>query len=143
MKNIKLLLLLILLLIFFAIIYLIIEPEQFTSFISIPNRSLPNPIEIKNENCKNVCNTNKCTAYINDNGNCLYTTTEITKDNIIFKKNDNPLYVKICDPITYTRPPTTTDPKYQPIYKALDIDCSSYKSYNFDECPILSRLCKQ
>jgi len=142
MKTIKLLLLLIIV----GLLYLIIKPEHYTNYISIPNRSLPSPIKITTGNCKEVCNKDaNCNAYINDNGQCSYTTTLIHKKNLIFNKNENPLYVKICDPITHTLPPP--QPPLQPPSPSQpplpDIDCSALNAYKLSDCPILSELCSK
>jgi hypothetical protein len=159
MKTIKLLLLL---LIIVGLLYLIVTNfDNYANYIPIPNRSLPSPT-LTYTNCEDCNGDPRCKAYnmINDK-KCVYTTTDITKDNLVFSKNENPVYVKICDPITYTLPPTTTInvptiskdtnqvPKVPteskgPISQDIDLGnyCSS-NSYKLDSCSVLSNLCKQ
>ena len=149
--NIKLVIVSLIIVVLLYLLFFDTINENYSNYMPIEDYTLSNKLESNSnsENCKDFCdNTLDCQAYMVNNDECYYTTTEINKNNLEYKK-DNKVFIRICDPkpSLYLKTVSDTDVEptqtpYKPPFVMPNTYCNS-NNYDLESCNNLSRLCTQ
>ena len=159
----------ILIIIILITMYLLINTEKYTNYIRFPY-SLKNMELVTGTNCKAECDNKKtCAAYKVIQNECYLYNEEINKNDLFINNDKHMLNIKICEQKKYTLPPKVSSQKLIPsstdestdestddstddstiIKHTLPpekIDLGNYcnsSEYNYESCPVLSKLCNK